>query len=426
MKKALLLLAAFCLMAVSAMATDYMVSWEDPNDLPSNAFQPDTMVLVPVVYLQAYQDKYPAQFVASIDFDCSENPEKIVTATIDLEKEVVEDQTQPNGKRVDNLVVLRIHGSGATKNYEDGGGTNPVPWIHWAIYIQKVVVESGVTGIGTNFFRDLTYSDGTDAEVRPNFPISLPSSLTFFSSSARPDKYAGNLYCHATTPPQSDWVEVNPRPDYFNYATVYVPDAYVDVYSSQTLYKGADFWQNFAMDRMIKSNDMVAPVVPQDLVYNTGASIRFDIVQEATKYYVTIEFENTLFRKLLITSDGTGGWSLTDITDASPLPGRRFLPVLRRDTVKGTVETLQIDITGLGSGKSYNFTVTATKEDNTEVSKRSGCFTTTTEKETPTGIDEIVADEQIIDNRYYNILGQPVAPDYRGIIIHNGKKILRD
>lgn len=416
-------------MAVSAMATDYMVSWDDPNDLPPNAFQPDTMVLVPVVYLQAYQNKYPAQFVASIDFDCSANPEKIVTATIDLEKDVVEDPTQPNGKRVDNLVVLRIHGSGATKDYEDGNGTNPVPWIHWAIYIQKVVVESGITSIGANMFRDLTYSNSETGY--PNPPITLPASLASLSATAMPDNYCGNIYCHASNPPivtdGPTSADAASTINYFFNTKIYIPTG------TTTDYKNADWWKYFEDFQITTTGsspfheqEEIAPVVPQDLIYNTGASIRFDIVQEATKYYVTIEFENTLFRKLLITSDGTGGWSLTDITDASPLTGRRFLPILRRDTVKGTVETLQIDITGLGSGKSYNFTVTATKEDNTEVSKRSGCFTTTTDKETPTGMDELVTDEQILDNRYYNILGQPVAPDYRGVIIHDGKKILQN
>ena len=46
------------------------------------------------------------------------------------------------------------------------------------------------------------------------------------------------------------------------------------------------------------------------------------------------------------------------------------------------------------------------------------------EKE-PTAINSVVSDPRFpLDGRRYNILGQPVGPDYKGVVIRNGKKIV--
>ena len=48
-----------------------------------------------------------------------------------------------------------------------------------------------------------------------------------------------------------------------------------------------------------------------------------------------------------------------------------------------------------------------------------------TVKGTPTGIKTIQATDAKTDNAYYNLSGQRVSADFKGIVIHNGKKILK-
>lgn len=45
--------------------------------------------------------------------------------------------------------------------------------------------------------------------------------------------------------------------------------------------------------------------------------------------------------------------------------------------------------------------------------------------ESKSGIDDIISDEKDGDGQAYNILGQPVGDDYKGIVIIDGKKYLR-
>lgn len=431
MKKTFLLFAALCCMAV-ANATVYWVDFSNPDVEPMEPpYQGDSVIFVQEAYLKRFQALYPdATFISHLEFACGKTADDNVTAHLDLAQEVAEEVDVYGHKTtiILNKMVLRFHGQGKIKDFDQidptvGGGTY-VDWKDWSSFINEVIFEAGITHIGTNLLRDI--SGAMDDYQRPAFEIILPATLETFSYTFLPDDYAGEIYSPRPIPPQvSDWVAGTTLPDYILNAYVYVPDVYVDVDKSVTLYLLDDFWKNFTVDR-VNALDMIAPVVPQDLIYDNQATIIFDAIANAADYLITITGEN-FQRVLRVYLDADNQWRFDDETPANTGgKPRRYLPIIRRDTVKGTVETAQIDITDLPAGKQLNYTIQARNESKVTISQKSGSFTTTKDKGVPTGIDEIVADEQIFDNRYYNILGQPVAPDYRGIIIHNGKKILRD
>lgn len=431
MKKTFLLFAALCCMAV-ANATVYWVDFSNPDVEPMEPpYQGDSVIFVQEAYLKCFQALYPdATFISHLEFACGKTADDNVTAHLDLAQEVAEEVDVYGQKTtiILNKMVLRFHGQGKIKDFDQidptvGGGTY-VDWKDWSSFINEVIFEAGITHIGTNLLRDI--SGAMDDYQNPAFQITLPATLETFSYTFLPDEYAGEIYSPRPIPPQvSDWVAGTTPPEYIQNAYVYVPDVYVDVYSSVNLYLSDDFWNNFTVDR-VNALDMIAPVVPQDLIYDNQATIIFDAIANAADYLITITGEN-FQRVLRVYLDADNQWRFDDETPANTSgKPRRYLPIIRRDTVKGTVETAQIDITDLPAGQQLNYTIQARNESKVTISQRSGYFTTTKDKGVPTAMDELVADEQILDNRYYNILGQPVAPDYRGIIIHNGKKILRD
>ena len=432
MKKTFLLFAALCCMAV-ANAIVYWVDFSNPDVEPMEPpYQGDSVIFVQEAYLKRFQALYPdATFISHLEFACGKTADDNVTAHLDLAQELVDEADVYGNITTKTLykMVLRFEGQGKIKDFDQidpttaTGGTY-VDWKDWSVFINEVVFESGITYIGTNLLRDIY--GAMDDYQRPAFPITLPATLETFSYTFLPDEYAGEIYSPKPTPPQvSDWVAGTTLPDYIFNAYGFVPNVNVDVYSSVTLYLEDDFWHNFTVDR-VNALDMITPVVPQDLIYDNQATIIFDAIANAADYLITITGEN-FQRVLRVYLDADNQWRFDDETPANTGgKPRRYLPIIRRDTVKGTVETAQIDITDLPAGQQLNYTIQARNESKVTISQKSGSFTTTKDKGVPTGVDEIVADEQIIDNRYYNILGQPVEPDYRGIIIHNGKKILRD
>ena len=88
--------------------------------------------------------------------------------------------------------------------------------------------------------------------------------------------------------------------------------------------------------------------------------------------------------------------------------------------------------------KAYMLSADGTKfelSDNPKYQSFRGCFVPTfgatnlpavlTIKGIPTGIKTIKASDAKADGVYYNLSGQRVGADYKGIVIHNGKKMLR-
>ena len=88
--------------------------------------------------------------------------------------------------------------------------------------------------------------------------------------------------------------------------------------------------------------------------------------------------------------------------------------------------------------KAYLLSADGTKfelSDNPKYQSFRGCFVPTygatylpatlTIKGIPTGIKTIKASDAKTDGVYYNLSGQRVGADYKGIVIHNGKKMLR-
>ncbi len=56
------------------------------------------------------------------------------------------------------------------------------------------------------------------------------------------------------------------------------------------------------------------------------------------------------------------------------------------------------------------------------------CFLMKVTYDDATGISNVAAEagkKGVNSNAYYNLLGQPVAPNTRGLIIYNGKKVIR-
>ena len=309
--------------------------------------------------------------------------------------------------------VLRIFGSGRMADFsysllETQEESTDIPWHNIAEGFKHVYVENGVEYVGKNAFRTMTglqniYISKTVRELGENFIN---------------DHFDGNIYCSATSAdaiPDASGVHTSMAymPEYFNLAHIYVAPDMVPIFVDMA------WWRNFG-DNISESLEAASVVtVPQDSLTDTKVTIFMEEIKEAVRYEVLVKsLDETDIHHFYTYDDPlTDKWVIEPIA-ASPMPRR--LPALHRDTVSRTTETLQIDITNLQPATNYNYSITAYNISDEAVGQQSGVFKTPVKQET--GIDEFVNEKMVIR---FNLLGQPVDENYRGIIITNtGEKIL--
>jgi hypothetical protein len=88
----------------------------------------------------------------------------------------------------------------------------------------------------------------------------------------------------------------------------------------------------------------------------------------------------------------------------------------------GTATTSPYECTFIPSEmRKYNITAIAVNAEGKE--KQSKICEVNVTSSTPLAIQSVVSDE--VEAPAYNVMGQPVGADYRGIVIKNGKKLMR-
>ncbi len=88
----------------------------------------------------------------------------------------------------------------------------------------------------------------------------------------------------------------------------------------------------------------------------------------------------------------------------------------------GTATTSPYECTFIPSEmRKYNITAIAVNAEGKE--KQSKICEVNVTSSTPLTIQSVVSDE--VETPAYNVMGQPVGADYRGIVIKNGKKLMR-
>lgn len=309
-----------------------------------------------------------------------------------------------------DTATLRFRGAGAVDGYgyttvgpdED---KDTVPWYDLAPYIEKVIVENGITSLGEYLLRDLS----------PYCKIFLPQSLESFCASSLPANFSSNLTVRANIPPTVT-VDLVSAVD-FSSANLFVP-----VGRRETYFGATPWWSQFT--NIIEKEQMVVVVPPVDS-YNTQVTLVCEVVSNADKYFLKIWDKNDpsiiLFAYEVHYDVSEQKWTMSKILITG---GPSNKPGLRRDTVRGTTETMQIDITGLSAGKEYGYSIAA-MSGSTELSKISGKFSTPSNKPTDIGNTDRFADQTQKTALRYNILGLPVDENYRGVIIEGNRKILQ-
>ncbi len=302
------------------------------------------------------------------------------------------------------------------------------PWDDVAHTIHHVVIENGVLSVGNNAFYTMV---NLESLTLPKSVASMGDTLFANNFGRVSDVY---IYCSRTTPPTGvDYdglVLVQPAFCLNEYINIYVPTE-----AAVTAYKASSYWKNVAGEpsgaigiyKIYASPQATSVVsVPQDSIYPDRATIRIELIgddeaaRQKHKYQITLQEGGTIVRNFyVIYKDGK--WKISN--DGINAPQHR-MPILHRDTVVRTTETMQIDITELKPNSSYNYSVKGRNEGGDIVMEKDGVFLTPAKSGTDVVLIEANAREAGTV-RYYNLLGQPVDETYRGIIVTDkGEKIL--
>ena len=360
---------------------------------PEATYPVNSILIVPINQEAAIKAAYPTNLVlTSYEFNVGTAAGSVIAA-VEFEND---------------SVMLRFNGSGAVDSYGytavEGASTtqkDTVPWFDIAPFIEHVVVGENITKLGSYVLYDLS----------PYCSITLPTTLKTIFASSFPANFSGQLIVRNPTAPKvtedkADAVD-------FKSIRLFVP------VGSQSDYENATWWENFTS---ITEKNKIVVVVPTSNVYNTQVTFCCEVVSNADKYVIKIWNAATsailfVFETYYDSTDNK--WILTK---APQTTGPSNKPGLRRDTVRGTTESMQIDITGLSAGTDYGYSIAA-MSGSAEVSKISGKFSTPNNK--PTDIDNTIIDERLMINGRYNLLGLPVDENYRGVVIEGNKKTLQ-
>ena len=262
-------------------------------------------------------------------------------------------------------------------------GTN-VPWENEAEHIHQVVIEDGVTSIDDYAFYSIK-------NVRK---IYIPSSVGEVSALMfdRQYAYATTLYVD-----RESITSVISNTDYYGPAgfieaafhssiTVVLPssEAVADFTKASDPDHGGNDWWNHFQNYMV--SDIVAPKAAVET--QTGTEIKATItvpvfgateleIQSVT-YGVLVENQadpNDVHDLIVEFSASEDKWIVQEVFYPGGQAPRR-MPVIKRDTVSRTTESLQIDITNLQPASNYNYNVVATNSIGETIGQVSGAFHT--------------------------------------------------
>ncbi len=330
---------------------------------------------------------------------------------------------------VNSNIVLRIYGSGAMDDMvivKDPSSSLAIkyvaqtPWINEAPNIIKVIVESGVTYLGKGAF----FNCDNLRELR------LPQTLLEIGDSCISlDNFKGTIYCNAPIPPKVPAVSSSSLPIFTN-AFVKVPNELVSAYTStgEIINMGstyANWWANFHANGNLFGSTEAAAVLstPQDSIKSDQFTINLELIgtDETTRqsYYYEVTATNGVDNHHFFVIFKNDKWQVSATKTGTQ--GRR-IPIVMKDTVSRSTESLQIDITNLTPSSNYNYSVTGYNSMNEVVFQSEGTLLTSPAKTSNIG-NRIY---ETTDPKRYNVMGLPVDENYQGVIItENGEKILQ-
>jgi len=409
--KSFVLLFAFSIAVVDVSAKEkynpntpiYYVTKFNPEIADKPVYPASAIILVATSIYDQFCLAYPTNDVRTwIEFDCTpdnSNTANNMHAILELGN--------------NDILQLRFHGIGEVASYGPNfveGATVPpivdtVPWWDVVNKIDNVLVEQGVTSLGKYLFADMNV----------NVLFQFPNTLREIYASVFPQNHIGEVHCSSVNPPTV--IE-----DIIVSTSFYLS---VPV-GSGSRYTSNSWWGSHMSPTGIDESDEITIIIPTETIYNTKVTLVCEVVPNADKYLVKVWNSNTstLLYDLVVTWDDINNkWSMQSQTVVTPAGTPRKLPILHRDTVRGTTETMQIDITSLTPSTNYNYSVTA-MSGTTVVSEKSGRFSTPNNK--PAGLEQTIrTDGQPIDGIRYSILGLPVDESYKGIVVQGNRKYLR-
>jgi len=350
---------------------------------------------------------------AAITWDCGLDPSNNLAFTSEVKGTL---------ENIAGEQVLRIHGSGKIADfntYSSIEGSMTVqhtysPWYEYERAINRVIVESGVEYIGQNTFKFMD-------DLRT---VQISKTVKAIGKGAFNKNYSGSIYfsCTKSTEiPDVSEVDNNPIPAaYYQKAKVYVPKGMHDAFAAIPWFLEFDRCGN-----LLESVEAGAVVsVSQENADKNTVFIYIEIVDNVQRFEILVKDANgnKVRHYYAYYSKTESKWVIEPVTAASA-PHR--LPSLMYDGISATDAMLQLDLTGLTGNAAYTFTIKGYDNSNQVIFENNGQFKMP--EEVGAGINDQINDRIVNEkmvNRF-NLLGQPVDENYRGIIITNtGEKIL--
>lgn len=293
---------------------------------------------------------------------------------------------------LENDTLLRIFGEGDMADFTGEIPRPPenlvdAPWNpDYTYQITEIVIENGVTSVGVGAFYDLINVH----------KITLPQTMNLLSRNWISDFYSGEIFCSATMPPTGPFCEIpSDMIFYFSQTRVYIPIGTTEAYLTD-FECGESWWSYFGADNLIESAEAASVVtVPQDSITANEATICVELIENAERYEIHLENEDdpSDTRDLLAYFDEDADkWVLEDLNKEELAP--RKMPILHMDTVKRSIETLQIDITNLRPASNYSFTIIAKDKDAIMIGQKTGRFRTAPRNE-ETAFEDFTDEEML-------------------------------
>ena len=157
----------------------------------------------------------------------------------------------------------------------------------------------------------------------------------------------------------------------------------------------------FAADKLVGTYKVLIHPYKQNCAYNDNVSASYSKANEQEPHTVTLNADGT------ISGDMTGKWALTQEGTSYitlSLNGREYNGVTIRQNMDYYADVPAVCITAVS---------------------QTGVPAWLYKEETSTGIQSVRVDHNTTDGKTYNLLGQVVDSHYQGVVIVNGKKVLR-
>ena len=262
--------------------------------------------------------------------------------------------------------------------------------------LTNLTIPNNVTSIGDGAFScntrlsTVTIGNGVTCIMTETFAyckmksFTIPNSVTIIDPYAFDGSYIEEIYNYAATPPLIASSSFS-RAIYI-YSKLYVPLSYIEEYATE--YYWRDFRNIFAIGA--KEVEVISTIATTT---STTATVVWQRITGAGYYELIIRNANNNICILLFNAEG----QLIEFH----APARGNAPQ------KTQTAGFEFTVTGLESGTTYNYSITAKNEGGTIINTQSGSFTT----KAPQGIDDVEA-----GNKSTKILhnGQ--------VLIHRGDK----